>query len=137
MNLTDQEALAHIERHVTNSVDPPEEIDARIAAELGVPVDYYFAYLLVWEAVEHYRETMLPPPVVPAEAGPLQWAQALADEIGWTAGRIYQKAAGSGRCGFNAAAGRVIAAAMQLRGCLTQLAAHSNDPRVEVTVDAG
>jgi hypothetical protein len=141
MNLTDHEVLAHIEQHVANDLEGPDEIDARIAAELGVPVDYYFAYLLVWGAIECYRERILPQQglAMPADSGPLQCAQNLAEEIGWTATTIYQETVGNGHGDVNAAAGRLIAAAMQLSGCLDQLGVDGDDDQVtvEVSVDAG
>lgn len=50
------DVLADIERRVRTDDPSPDEVDRRIADELGVPLDYYFAYLLVWGAIEAYRE---------------------------------------------------------------------------------
>ena len=133
------DVLACVEEKVATSGAGMDEIDARIAAELDVPVDYYFAYLLVWGAIERYRATVLcqqPLPLCEAP-DPLEWAQALADDIGWTASGIYQQTAGDGHTDVNASAGRVIAAALQLRACLRQVPApEPAGERVGVAVDA-
>lgn len=119
------DVLACIQETVVTNEAAMDEIDARIAAELGVPVDYYFAYLVVWNALEHYRATMLCQQPLPLreQPDPLGWARALADEIGWTASGIYQQTAGSGHTDVNTSAGRVIAATLQLRACLRQVSA--------------
>ena len=134
------DVLACIEENVTTNGAGMDEIDARIAAELAVPVDYYFAYLLVWSAIERYRATVMCQQSLPLCDGPapLEWAQALADEIGWTASAIYHQTAGDGHTEVNTSAGRVMAAALQLRGCLRRVTAAeivADDP-VAVTVDA-
>lgn len=133
------DVLACIEENVTTGGAGMDEIDARIAAELGVPTDYYFAYLLVWAAIERYRATVLCQQSLPLSDGPppLEWAQALADEIGWNASAIYQQTAGDGHTEVNTSAGRVIAAALQLRGCLRRVtgAAMVPDDQGAVTVD--
>jgi hypothetical protein len=130
------DVLACIEENVATSGASMDQVDERIAAELGVPVDYYFAYLLVWGAIERYRTTVLCQQTLPLSdvADPLQWAQALAEEIGWTASTIYQQTVGEGHSDVNGCAGRVIAAALQLRTCLQQVPAA--DDQVPVTVDA-
>ena len=118
------DVLACIEENVSTGGAGMDEIDGRIAAELGVPTDYYISYLLVSNAIERYRATVLCQQSLPMDGGPapLEWAQALADEIGWTASAIYQQTAGEGHTEVNSSAGRVIAAALQLRGCLRQVA---------------
>lgn len=123
MNPMDHDVLACIEETVVSSDAGIDEIDAGIAAELGVPVDYYFAYLVVWNAIEHYRATVLSQQPLPLcdQPDPLGWAHALADEIGWTASSIYQQTAGGGHTEVNGSAGRVIAASLQLRACLRQV----------------
>ena len=134
------DVVACIEDKVATSGSSMDQIDARIAAELGVPTDYYFAYLLVWGAIERYRATVLCQQTLPpADTGdPLEWAQALAEEIGWTASTIYQQTAGAGHTEVNASAGRIIAAALQLRACVRQVTTAdmvAEDP-VAVAVDA-
>jgi hypothetical protein len=116
------DVLACIEETAVPNDAAMDEVDARIAAELGVPLDYYFAYLVVWNAIEHYRATVLSQEPLPLreQPDPLVWAQALADEIGWTASGIYQQSSGA-QADVNASAGRVIAAALQLRSCLRQV----------------
>lgn len=117
------DVLACIEETAVPNDAGMDEVDARIAAELGVPLDYYFAYLVVWNAIEHYRATVLSQQPLPLceQPDPLAWAQALADEIGWTASGIYQLTSSGGHTDVNASAGRVIAAALQLRACLLQV----------------
>ncbi len=129
MTVTHEQLLADIERQVASDGAGPDEIDARIAAELGVPADYYFAYLLVWAAVERHRELLLcqhtdaieSDQLEEAGGTPLQRAQSLADTIGWAASTIYGETAGDGHRQVNTVAAQLIAAALQLRANLRQL----------------
>lgn len=96
MNLRPDEVLADIERRVCTDGASLDEIDSRIADELGVPADYYFAYLLVWGAVESYREARdlthagCPDTHSACLEPALEQAQSLARTIGWYASTIYE-----------------------------------------------
>lgn len=131
MNPSHDQVLTVIEQRVAAGADRPDEIDARIAEQLGVPAEYYFAYLLVSGAIERYRERELgraglDGPAAPADA--VARAQGLADEIGWQAATIYQDTAGAGHTDVHAAAGRIIAATLHLRAGLDDLdAEHTRD----------
>ena len=138
MSPINHDVLACIEETVATNDAAMDEIDRRIASELGVPVDYYFAYLVVWNAIEHYRSTVLCQQPLPLcdRPDPLAWGQALADEIGWAASTIYQQTAGGGHNNVNASAGRVIAAALQLRACLREASAGGPGDNAHVAVAA-
>lgn len=56
MSLSHEEVLAEIEGELQASGVAPEEVDARVAEALDVPLDYYLAYLLVWCAIAAQRE---------------------------------------------------------------------------------
>ena len=125
MSAMHAEILDRIEHEVSADGACVEAVDERIAAELGVSVECYVGYLLVWGAIERYRQRFFGdscPPVLETVDVSLVHAHGLADIIGGTAARIYQETAGAGHSDVNGAAARVIAAAMQLRTCLVALA---------------
>lgn len=88
-------------RDIENSAGPcrPDETERRIAAELKVPVEYFFAYLVVSRALEHYRSVPARAqrrrqgrggcPADARAAGPLAAAHDAASRAGWLAARIY------------------------------------------------
>jgi hypothetical protein len=55
MNTRHREVLADLESQIVAAGTAMDQVDARIAAALGVPADYYFAYLLVGGALEEFR----------------------------------------------------------------------------------
>lgn len=55
MEPTHEQVLAGIADAVQAEADDLDQVDQLIADELGVPASYYFAYLLVWAAIEAYR----------------------------------------------------------------------------------
>lgn len=62
MDPTHQDVLAGIEDVVRADADDLSQVDQLIAEELGVPGDYYFAYQLVFSAIEAYRHRHHPSP---------------------------------------------------------------------------
>lgn len=129
MTPTHDDVLAEIERQVRTEGTSLDEVDCRIADELGVPHDYYFAYLLVWGAIEAYREARLvadPRFATTADHGPdaaLDRSWSLADTIGWLASTTYRQAADLGPCGKEIAghAAKTLAALLQLRQHLREI----------------
>jgi hypothetical protein len=99
MHLRHEEVLADIERRVRAVGASLEDIDCCNADELGVPADYSFTYLLVWGAIEAYREARdFTHPGwlgIGQEAGEprLEQAQQLANSIDWHASTICQDTA--------------------------------------------
>jgi hypothetical protein len=55
MTRTHEQILAHLEQVAIGEGVPAADVDRYIAEELQVPLDYYFAYLLVWDAIEAHR----------------------------------------------------------------------------------
>ena len=107
---------------------PPDEADAAIANVLGVPADYYFAYLLVWGAIEaHSQSHDLPQPdwldAATAHESALDHAQSLAAAIGWLASTIYQSTATLNGQGHGVAdhAAKILGAVLRLRQTLRDL----------------
>lgn len=52
MTRTHERILADLEQQAVDEGVPTVDIDRYIADRLQVPLDYYFAYLLVWGAIE-------------------------------------------------------------------------------------
>ena len=135
MNLRHDEVLADIERRVRTDGASLDEIDHRIADELGVPADYYFAYLLVWGAIESYREAreLTHPGCLDTHGAclepPLEQAQSLASTIGWHASSIYEDTARLNGQGGGVAdhAAKILGAVLQLRQSLRDLAPTAGD----------
>ena len=90
--------LATIEARPLEVDTPLEDIDARVAEVLGVPVDYYFAYRLVAGAIDSRRHE--PADVAPCSreqaVAALTEAQVLADRLATVATAVYRAATGSG-----------------------------------------
>ena len=92
MNRSHEQILAGIEQRVTELGVPLEEVDAGIAAMLGVPTDYYMAYLLVWAAIEahsHERPSVSSRQAAEAVDSQLQVAIALIDDIARLSTTVY------------------------------------------------
>lgn len=121
------EILGQIEQQVSADGACLEAVDERIAAELGVSVECYVGYLVVWSALERYRERVGENAAASGDNcrdAHLHHAHELVDFIGMTASTVYQDTAGAGHTDVNNAAARVLVAAMQLRHCLASLPAH-------------
>ena len=130
MHLRHEEILADLERRVSSGGASIDEIDSRIAEELGVPGDYYFAYLLVWGAIEAYGEShdltqpgFLAGGIPPDSA--LGQAQSLAAGIGWLASTIYQGTSTLNGQAHGVAdhAAKILGAVLRLRQTLRDLEA--------------
>ncbi|WP_052664846.1 hypothetical protein [Nitriliruptor alkaliphilus] len=71
MTRTHEQILAHLEQAAVGEGVPAADVDRYIADRLQVPLDYYFAYLLVWGAIEAHRAASgLARPMAGAEARP-------------------------------------------------------------------
>ena len=121
MNRSHEHVLADIEQKVQADGVPLDEVDAAIADVLGVPADYYFAYLLVWGAIEAY--THLVPTKgdgrqVTAVEPALDLAASLTDEIGRLAASIHDA---SERRGTPQRAARILGCVLELRQLLRDL----------------
>lgn len=55
MTRTHEQILADLEQVAIVEGVPATDVDRYIADQLQVPLDYYFAYLLVWGAIEGHR----------------------------------------------------------------------------------
>jgi hypothetical protein len=55
MTRTHEQILAHLEQQAIGAGVPTADIDRYIADQLKIPLDYYFAYLLAWGAIEAHR----------------------------------------------------------------------------------
>ncbi len=104
-----------------------DEVDRRVAAELGVDVGQYFAYLAVAEALDRHAEVRTPEQSgVPwrdvEDSSPLGRAQDLTAAIGWRAATIYQATA-TGRSADDAGqlAAGILGSLLQLRQNLRDL----------------
>ena len=135
MNLCHEDVLADIERRVRTNGASLDEVDCRIADELGVPGDYYFAYLLVWGAIEAYREArdLTEPGWLGGDAASgsaLAQAQSAAGTIGWLASTIYEQTASLNGSGGELAdhAAKILGAVLQLRQNLRDLDATQEPP---------
>ena len=92
MNRSHEQILAGIEQRVHELGVPLEDVDTAIAAVLGVPTDYYMAYLLVWAAIEahgHERRSANPGQAAEAVDSQLQVAIALIDDIARLSTTVY------------------------------------------------
>lgn len=95
------QTLAAIEQRLLACDTPLDDIDARIAEVLGVPLDYYFAYRLVAGAIDSHRTTRPDqPPTSPEEAqAALHRAEAIADSMAVLTAAMYRATTGSGSPG--------------------------------------
>lgn len=128
MNRSHEHVLAHIEQKVQSVGVPPDEVDAAIANVLGVPTDYYFAYLLVWGAIEAHiqlhdltqRDWL---DAATAHESALDHAQSLAGAIGSLASTIYQSTGTLNGQGHGVAdhAAKILGAVLRLRQTLRDL----------------
>ena len=128
MNRSHERVLADIEQRVQADGVPPDEVDAAIANVLGVPADYYFAYLLVWGAIEaHSQSYDLTQSEwldgATAHESVLDHAQSLAGAIGWLASTIYQSTGTLNGQGHGVAdhAAKILGAVLRLRQTLRDL----------------
>lgn len=132
MTASHEQILADLEDQLRSDGVGLADIDARIAQALEVPPDYYFAYLLVWGALEARRAAH--DPDVAATAAPAQprlpaATAGLADRIAWLGCRIYQQASPLGRDGIE-----VALIADELLGVLAELRGHLAIPELTVAV---
>ena len=89
MNRTHEHVLADIEHEVLGNGVAPEDADAAIAEVLGVPADYYFAYLLVWGAIEAHRLAAGDRIDLTTDEAAVGLAASLTDEIGRLAATLH------------------------------------------------
>ncbi len=125
MNPSHEQVLADIERLVGTEV-ALDETDTRIAEVLGVPPDYYFAYLLVWGAIEAQAQAIgLTDPHWQRRTSETSGALATVTSLVRCIGRLAATAHGhaeAGRC-EDAAGGtaRILGAVLQLGQALRDL----------------
>lgn len=136
MSRSHESVLADIEQRVLAEGVTIDEVDAAIAGVLGVPADYYFAYLLVWGAIEaHSQSHDLTQQGwldgATAHESALDHAQWLAAAIGWLASTIYQSTGTLNGQGHGVAdhAAKILGAVLRLRQTLRDLE--------DATADAG
>jgi hypothetical protein len=89
MNRSHERVLADIEQQVHAAGIPLEDVDAAIADVLGVPADYYFAYLLVWGAIEAHRLAAGDTIDLTTDEAVVDLAASLTDEIGRLAATLH------------------------------------------------
>jgi transcriptional regulator with XRE-family HTH domain len=102
MTRTDHDVLTELEQEATARGASWEDLDARVAAALGVPADYLFAYQLVAGAIEAHRRAEHhdePPPIAQPDCD----VDELLQQVGWTACRVYQQAGELHRAGLGIA----------------------------------
>ena len=121
MNRPHEHVLADIEQHVHAAGVPLEDVDSVVAATLGVPVEYYFTYLLVWGAIEAQRHMVhvsdQRPEISVTEPG-LDLAASLVDEIGRLAASIHDDQDAVRSTSLSA---RVLGCVLELRQLLRDL----------------
>jgi len=120
MNPSHEQVLADIERLVGTEV-ALDETDTRIAEVLGVPPDYYFAYLLVWGAIEAHRNSADitdESPRLTATEPALDLAASLTDEIGRLAAALHDV---SDRRSTPKHAARMLGCVLELRQLLRDM----------------
>lgn len=127
MTATREEILAEIGRRVTTSEAAPHEVDERVAGELGVPADDYFAYVVVAGAIERYGQWLhcqqrlpLDEPALPDD--PLEEAETLLADIASAASAICLETPGEGQRDLHLAAAGIYAATVQVRARLREIA---------------
>ena len=128
MNRSHEHVLADIEQQVQESGVAPDDVDAAIADVLGVPADYYFAYLLVWGAIEAHRQaaTVANERHYLTTAEPaLDLAASLTDEIGRLASSLHEGTDGRSRPQDVA---RILGCVLQLRQLLRDLHPRPRQP---------
>lgn len=126
MIATHDEILTEIERKVATPEARPDEVDQRVAAELGVPARDYFAYVVVAGAIQRYadhqrRQQSLPIDELALAGGPLEQAWVLVEAIASTAATICLETPGEGHRELNLAAARIYSITLQLRARLRDL----------------
>lgn len=127
MTATREEILAEIERRVATSKAAPHEVDERVADELGVPADDYFAYVVVAGAIERYgqwlhRQQHLPIDEPALRHDPVEQAETLLADIASAATAICLETPGEGQRDLYLAAAGIYAATAQLYARLRELA---------------
>ena len=121
MNRSHEHVLADIEQRVLADGVPIDEVDPAIADILGVPADYYFAYLLVWGAIEAHRHSAGARDEtdrLTATEPVLDLAASLTDEIGRLAASIHEA---SDRRSTPKNAARILGCVLELRQLLRDL----------------
>jgi hypothetical protein len=104
-----------------------DEVDRRVAAELGVDVGQYFAYLAVAEALDRHAEVRTPEQSDVAwqaddASSPIGRAHDLTAAIGWRAATIYQATAtGRSTDDVGQLAAGILGSLLQLRQNLRDL----------------
>ena len=116
MNRSHEHVLADIEQQALCAGVPPEDVDAAIADVLGVPADYYFAYLLVWGAIEARRHAAGGCCEPTALDAALDLAASLTDEIGRLAATVHDDHAAAPEC-----SARILGCVLELRQLLRDL----------------
>ena len=120
------DVLARIQQAADTPGATMEEVDRRVAEELGVALEHYYAYLLVAEMIDAHAVIRMPgqlglPMVDGRRSTPLSRAQTLADAIGWRAATIYQAATAESASDVGDHAARILGALLQLRQNLRDL----------------
>ena len=128
-----EQLLSLVEGRVATAGVAPGEVDAAVAAELGVPADAYAGFWAVRAAAVAYGEQTRVDaglPLQTARRSGTAWerARACADAAGWAAQRICDEADGAGHADVRAAAVRIVGAAAQLRAELDDLAPTRGEP---------
>jgi hypothetical protein len=127
MTVDRDETLTRLHRAAAIPGTTLDEVDRRVAAELGVDVGQYFAYLAVAEALDRHAEVRTPAQSgihwrAAEESTPLGRVQQLTAAIGWRAATIYQ-AAVTGRSAEDVShhAAGILGSLLQLRQNLRDL----------------
>jgi hypothetical protein len=121
---THQEILDGIERRLAATAAGPCEVDERVAGELGVCVEDYFAYVVVAGAIERYADVwqrQLPIGDVPRAQESLGQVWELADAIASAAATICLETADESHRQVNLAGAWIYSATVQLCGRLRHL----------------
>ncbi len=92
------QTLTHLQRTADTRGSSLDEVDRRVATELGVDVEQYFAFLAVSQALDQYTTVRVPEQAIVSvpcddKSNPLGRAQDAIAAIGWRAATIYQATA--------------------------------------------
>ncbi len=126
MTATSTAALRRLERRAARSGAAAADVDSAVADQLGVPVDYYLAYLVVERALTAQHADADPGQV--AERDHIRDAWQLTDRLGGLAAQISRCATSVSR----PAAGDIPGLCAQIFATLLQLRRHLDaGPRPE------